>query len=113
MKKSILLAIGGILTAVLVAVVGFAVMIALLFSNFGQKTVVQTLPSPEGGYEVRVIDDDQGALGGTTIVEVEKNGWFTRPERIYTGRWGEWKSMEIYWKSEHCLVINGKEYRVD
>jgi hypothetical protein len=72
-----------------------------------------TLPSPGGTHEARVIDVDEGALGGSTIVEVERNGWLARPKRIYVGEWGEYETMEISWKNDDYLVINGKEYGVD
>lgn len=111
MKKAILWAVGGMLGLFLVMAAGIA-LIGLQLADFGQKTVVQTIPSPDGTYEARVIDDDQGALGGSTIVEVDQNGW-AKPKQIYTGPWGIFETMEIYWKDEDTLVINGKEYRVD
>ena len=88
------------------------ILFLVMMGNIGTKTVVQTLPSPDGTYEARVIDVDEGALGGSTIVEVERNGWLARPKRIYLGEWGEYETMEIYWKNDDCLVINGKEYSV-
>lgn len=112
MKKGILWIIGSILGAVIVVLLGIALFFALLFENIGQNTVVRVLPSPDGTFEARVIDSDQGAMGGATIVEVEKKGW-SKPKRIYTGPWGTYETMEIYWKDEDTLVINGKEYRVD
>jgi hypothetical protein len=112
MKKGILWIIGGILGAVIVVLLGVVLFFALLFENIGQNTVVRVLPSPDGTLEARIIDSDQGAMGGATIVEVEKNGW-AKPKQIYTGPWGIFETMEIYWKDEDTLVINGKEYRVD
>lgn len=88
-------------------------MFLIVMGNMGSKTVVQSLPLPEGGYETRMIDVDQGGLGGDTVVEVQKNDCTARTEQIYIGDWGEWRTMEIYWENERCLVINGKEYRVD
>lgn len=44
--------------------------IALIFGNIGQNTVVQTVESPSGKYYAQVIDSDQGALGGDTLVDV-------------------------------------------
>jgi hypothetical protein len=46
-------------------------------------------------------------------VEVERNGWLARPKQLYLGEWGEYETMDIYWKNDDCLVINGKEYGVD
>lgn len=113
MKKTVLWILGGVLGTVIVVQLGIALFFVLLLGSIGQKTVVQTLPSPDGTYEARVIDVDQGALGGNTVVEVERNGFLTRPKRIYIGDWSEWKTMQIQWKDEHTLMINGKAYRVD
>lgn len=113
MKKTLLWMLGGIFGVIVVLLLGIALFFALLFENIGQNTVVRVLPSPDGTFEARIIDSDQGAMGGGTIVEVQKQGSRRRPERVYLGEWGEFKTMEIYWKSEHILVINGKEYWVD
>ena len=112
MKKTILWALGGILGTIIVALLGVVLFFVVMIGNIGQKTVVQVLPSPDGTYEARVIDVDQGALGGDTVVEVERKGFLTRPKRIYIGEWGEWETMEIYWKDETTLVINGVWYDV-
>ena len=74
MKKArpillILLLILSVLIVFLVCILGPFVAV---FKDFGKKTVVQTIPSPSGKYYAQVIDDDQGALGGNTIVEVCK-----------------------------------------
>ncbi|MCH5251735.1 MAG: hypothetical protein J1F22_02065 [Lachnospiraceae bacterium] len=94
-----------------------------LFGDFGKTTVVKQLASPEGKYLAMVIDDDQGALGGSTLVEIagtDKMGTFYSPfgkfekeargNLIYEGEWGEFEDMEIYWEDEECLIINGKKY---
>ena len=113
MKKALLWTIGGIVAAFVAVQVGILVFILLVFGSIGENTVVQTLPSPDGTYEARVIDVDQGALGGNTVVEVERNGFLTWPKQIYIGDWSEWKTMQIQWKDEHTLMINGKVYRVE
>ena len=80
-----------------------------------ENTVVMTLVSPQGTYTAKVINSDQGAMGGNTLVEVYKGGLFGREkkvDRVYTGPWGEYETMEIYWKNDHCLVINSVEYMV-
>ena len=116
MKKAILItgiSLAACALAAFVVLNAGNIMFLIMMGNMGSKTVVQTLPSPEGGYEARVINVDQGALGGDTVVEVQKNDWKARTEQIYIGEWGEFETMEIYWKDEHSLVINGKEYQVD
>ena len=95
-----------------------------LFSLFpiGRNRVVQSLPSPGGTYCAQVIDSDQGALGGDTIVEVyesrkqvnllliklQKN-----PQLVYLGNWGEFENMNLRWESEQVLLINGRSYEVE
>ncbi len=106
--------------AVLLVPAGYIGFVMSLFGNIGQVTVVRTLPSPEKTYYAEVIDDDQGALGGTTLVWVYEYGEIDlgileitkKPRRIYRGDWGEYKTMEIYWGSEEWLVINGRRYGI-
>ncbi len=63
------------LSALMALPIGFLSFIALIFGNFGQNTVVKTVVSPSGEYYAQVIDSDQGALGGDTLVDVyEKSG---------------------------------------
>lgn len=107
------------------AVVLFLVVLLcllLVFFSIGRITIVQTLPSPEGTYYAQVIDDNQGALGGNTLVEVydtrKKIDLFflsiqKDPQRVYWGRWGEFPNMKLEWESEQVLVINGRAYEVD
>lgn len=101
--------------------VGFLGFIALTFGNIGQNTVVQSVESPNGTYYADLIDSDQGALGGDTIVVVHENSsirnfLFTiekEPQLVYLGEWGEFRDMELYWKNENCLVINDVEYVIN
>lgn len=100
--------------------IGFFGFIALIFGNFGQNTVVQSVESPNGIYYAEVIDSDQGALGGDTLVDVYENKGIDilifkiskEPQRIYHGDWGEFNDMELYWKYDYCLVINSVEYTI-
>ena len=94
--------------------------VALTFANIGVNTVVETIPSPEGTYYAEVVDSDQGALGGDTIVRVRQNKGFDAlifsvrktPRRVYMGEWRAYEGMKIYWKDEHCLVINSVEHEI-
>lgn len=68
-----------------------------------------------------MIDRDEGALGGSTRVDVyEKGVIYTplfeiskKPQIVYFGSWGEFENMTIHWKNDTCLVINGKEYEIE
>lgn len=92
-------------------------MPVILFScalgDLTENTVVQTLHSPDGAYIAQVISSDQGAMGGSTLVEVYPEGKPRQKQRVYTGQWEEYTTMEIYWKTDTCLVINGTEYPIE
>ena len=101
--------------------IALATMIVLVFGGLmGEETVVKTLPSPEGTYYAEVVDSDQGAMGGATYVQVYHPPVFScflfkvedPPTVVYTGKWGEYKHMDIRWKSEDCLLIDGQEYPI-
>ena len=93
----------------------------LVFGEIGHTAVVNTVDSPNGRYYAQVVDSDQGALGGDTVVyvyepkvidlyilKIEK-----KPQVVYFGEWAEFRTMEISWKNENCLIINSVEYPVD
>ena len=110
----------GILSLLCICFFCVVLFFRLLFGNFGENTVVKTVESPNKEYYAEVIDSDQGALGGNTFVDVyEKSIIKTpiltvckKPKRIYSGKWGEYKKMQIYWKDDTCLVINSVEYKL-
>ena len=39
-----------------------------LFGSIGYVKVVRSVPSPNGEYIAEILDSDQGALGGDTII---------------------------------------------
>ncbi len=110
-----------ILSALMVLPIGLFGFVMLIFGNIGQNTVVQSVESPNGTYYANVIDSDQGALGGDTLVDVYENKSVNalifkiskKPQRVYHGEWGEFENMEIYWKDENCLVVNSVEYTIE
>ena len=100
----------------------FLLCLLLTFFTIGQLRVVQSVPSPDGTYYAEVIDDDQGALGGNTLVEVydtrKKIDLFflsvqKNPQRVYFGRWGMFKNMKLEWESEQVLLINGVPHEIN
>ena len=92
----------------------------LIFGSIGKMTVVQEVPSPDGAYSAQLIDDDQGALGGSTQVRIVKPDRFTllvggiRPKTkiIYRAPWGEFETIDLVWVDEHTVLIHGKAYLV-
>ena len=119
-KPFVLKNVALVLSGLMVLPIGFFCLIALIFGNIGQNTVVQTVESPSGKYYAEVIDSDQGALGGNTFVDVfEKSGIniiifeiVKKPQRVYSGDWGEFENMQIYWKNDGCLVIDSAEHEI-
>lgn len=111
-------------TAVLAVAVGVLGFIFLFFENafggIGAKEVVRRVDSPNGAYVAEIIAEDQGALGGATRVEVSGTNridlWLFHMDPpaslVYTGPWGEAETMELNWKTDGCLEINGKDYRI-
>lgn len=107
---------------------GLICLFALIFSFatflsslFGVKTVKSVICSPERTYYAEVVEIDQGALGGETVVNVYRSkniragliGISKKPQEIYTGDWGEYKTMQIEWKNEKTLTVDGKEYSIN
>ena len=99
------------------------------FGEFGKISVVKEVLSPNQNYVAEVVDDDQGALGGNTYVMVKRSGQQkeipvlvgklvpgtlgVNGETVYEGEWGEFETMDIKWKNNYTLLIDGKEYTVD
>ena len=95
----------------------------MLFLPFawGYRMAMRTVTSPERNYRAEVIDVNEGALGGDTIVEVydlrkQFDGivfFFQKePQVVYHGDWGEFENMKLEWESEQILLINGKPNQV-
>ena len=110
-----------VLSVLLLAPVCYAGFIFLIFGNIGQNTVVQSAVSPDGKYIAEVINSDQGALGGDTLVQVKKADAFDaglilvekKPQQLCMGEWGEAESMKMEWKNANCLRLNGLEYIIE
>ena len=106
-----------LLTIGLAALCGFD----LIFGSIGSETVVQEIPSPSGAYTAQLIDDDQGALGGSTKVQITQPNLIPlgigalRPktQTLYTGPWGEFESMTLAWQDENTLLISETPYPIN
>lgn len=120
-KPLVLKIISLTLSIAMILPIGFFVFLIVIFGDLSQNTVVKTVSSPNGAYYAEVIDNNQGAMGGDTLVEVYKNKEINAvvfkiqkdSQRVYTGEWGEFYSMEIYWKDDKCLVIDSTEYIIE
>lgn len=112
----------GVLSGILLLLLIGALVLHGLFGSLSVFQIVKTVPSPNYSYEARLISNDQGALGGATIVEVKQlKGRFNLligeiskvPSRVYEGGWGEFETMDLSWRDDHTLLINGNAYPMD
>jgi len=108
-----------VLSVLTIFSIAFSSFIISIFGNIVQNTVTKTVVSSSGKYHAQIIDSDQGALGGGTFVDVYKieiNAVVfkinNKPQRVYSGDWGEFENMQLYWKDDTCLVINSVEYEI-
>ena len=85
----------------------------------GKNTVIKTVESPNGNYYAELIDSDQGALGGDTLVVVHHKRGLNlllfaikkKSQTVYLGPWGQ-RNKKIYWKDEHCVVVDSVEHPI-
>ncbi len=98
--------------------VAFLAVVVLFFSQFSTVDVFKTVKSPDGIRYADVIVVDEGALGGSTVVEVSKKRklelfllkFEEKGKRIYIGDWDEHKDIDVFWKNDNCLIVNSSEY---
>lgn len=117
-KAKVASVLSSMVLTVPVLIVSLAVV---LFGKIGVNTVIDKIYSPEKTYYAEIVDSDQGALGGDTVVYVHKNNTLNlliltiskTPERVYIGEWREYETMQITWKNESCLLIGSEEYYID
>jgi len=110
-----------ILSSLVVLPVCFLIFLSVIFGGIRKDTVVRSVDSPNGIYRAEIIESNQGAMGGNTIVEVhethELNGLVfkirKKPQTVYLGDWGEFENMNIYWKSDTRLVIDTSQYEIE
>lgn len=110
--------IGIILSSIFSAILIWVSALIVFASQFTENTVVDRILSPESTRFAEIVDSDQGALGGNTVVYV-KDTLVTdfllfsvrNEERIYVGELGE--EIQIEWINEDCLRINSEEYVIE
>lgn len=111
---------GRFLGAFLAVIVLLFLAISALMQNFGASQVVQSVDSPDKGYIAIVLDVDEGALGGSTIVEVQKNTLFGMrlrsmihlKRRVFIGEWGMGDELDLSWMENNTLLIDGISYEM-
>lgn len=126
LSQKILLSVKTKIASVITSSLMFLVLVlisfvAVFFGNFSVNTVVKTISSPSKEYYAEVVDSDQGATGGSTVVYIKKSDSVNllfatiekAPERAYLGEWREYETMDIYWKDKNTLIINSSEYIIN
>ncbi|MBQ3528125.1 MAG: hypothetical protein IJA52_06195 [Clostridia bacterium] len=118
-------ALNAVILATSLAVVIPIIIVSYIMSAFSglgaTNTVVETIPSPDGERWVEVIDNDQGALGGATVIRVCEDKGIDLfvfqaeklPIKIYEGEWRAYEELDIRWKDNDCVLINSREYKID
>ena len=108
----------GVLFALYVCLLPITVFGAMI----GYTEVVDTVYSPDGRYRAELLNIDEGALGGDTVVLVytergSLNFGFCRLQKdtivAYRGPWGEFKDMDLAWESDTVLLIDGRAYDIE
>ncbi len=109
-----------ILYILILVPVCFILLLCLLFGNFGSRTVTETVYSPDGKYRAEVINNDMGALGGSTLVNVYNEQVLElyiikiseKPQCIYEGAWNEYNDIKIIWTDNRTVLVNGKRHQL-
>lgn len=95
------------------------ILLFLPFIGFGARTTLACELSPDAVYCAEVIDDDQGALGGSTRLVVYRfdksfcigSFEFRKSQKeLRSGPWGEFDSLA--WQDRERLSMNGKTYEI-
>jgi hypothetical protein len=123
-KRAVKIVLGIVYSILLVPIFFFlfiGVTFGVIFGDFVENTVIKSEISPSSIYLAEIVDNDQGALGGNTYVNVtrqpsEINLIFGKLKRkskyIYKGRWGEFETMTLRWESDEVLYINDKRFDI-
>jgi len=112
----------GIIYTAIHMLIFFVLYIMMIFANFGENTVMKSEISPGSIYIAEIIASDEGAMGGSTLVDVTRlnrdinlfiiGELKKAPKRIYSGRWGEF-DMALRWENDEILYINEIRYDID
>ena len=101
------------------ALVSFVLSVAGRTQNY---IVLDTIDSPTGAYYAQIIDNDQGEKGGSKMVHIYPDKGVETPifvikkkhivvyQEMYGPEEADKVSIEIQWKDDSHLIINGKDY---
>ena len=102
----------------IILITWFAFIFTLV--DFVSVKTLQTLDSPDSKYVASIIERDEGALGGSTTVDVCENFKVSlllfeirkKSRSLYEGHLGEGDNLKVYWKDNETLTINSLDYKV-
>jgi hypothetical protein len=87
---------------------------ATIMSDFGNVQVEDAILSPNSKYLAGIAVYDEGALGGSTVVNITRQkfkfnlhiGEF-RPasKEIYYGRWSDHSALSLHWETDNILYV--------
>ena len=95
------------------------VVFALLMYQM-TTTVVQTTVSPNGEYVAWFVENNSGAVGGSTVMEVRRQtedihlligAYAQKPVAIYDGPLGQ--HLTLSFMNNDTLLVDGKEYHLN
>ena len=109
-----------IAVSVLVIPLCFYSFFTALIGGMGYVKVVRSVPSPDGEYVAEILDINQGALGGDTVVQINENKGLNclifkiekKPNGIYYGEWGEFETIDVSWENEEFVLIDSVRYSI-
>lgn len=94
----------------IVLLVGSLIYYGLI--NFVESTVLEQSVSPNGRHELVVLENDEGALGGSTTVYTKLNVMyiFDWKRMMYVGKWGD--RPVVYWIDDSHVSIDSHKMNV-
>ena len=96
-------------------------LLAFTFGSLGEKTIIRETISPEATYTATIMTSDSGSLGGATNINIENLrsgihlgfGRFAKIRQVYSGNWNAYQTIDVEWKDDHTLLINGKTFMIN
>lgn len=118
--NKVLSVVMGIVLFLLFLLIPFS-LLANYFGDIVKNEEIKRIYSPNEDYALSIINNDQGALGGSTIIYLlnERDNrdyyFFTiskKNKMVYQGKWGEWENLNINWLDYERFKIDNKIYNV-
>lgn len=113
--------LGTLVCTLLIMGYGLICFLSLTFGQIGRQSIVQEVTSPDGQKIAQLIDDDQGALGGNTLIYVRYQDTLSlgfgaiRPDslRVHHGPWGQFQDLTLSWRDDNTLLVNDTPIQLD